>query len=1684
MEVPLEDVLRWITSYIVEGNALPANFRVLLTELGHGPLGNARNVILDYLNTLEDTLARAYVVRAYIQNELWRRANLEGLNANEQQRGDGEGDDEDNDSSGDEDGPLNVLPYDIPIPHNHDVLIIPDMDGEEITFRWSECTNVGQFHTYSTRYLWTLIVEGGVRPHYVNIDEDYYQMFNDWLLDSFIRFSQDVQADITRRYPRALGNQLLWRTGLNILFDNHVLTCWASIFLEWDWNELLIPYWFILESARKTVVLRDRNFWFDVIRRRDIYRANMLFGAAIPRIDHYFIPNDDAGHGVYDILAGGFDSLNSSDSSPPLDSEDDILGYFEVEHGSDISGGGNDDDDGVGMEMHEVWDNHGSPIRDFAEIDDVLFAGDSGSDFSFNDDDVDALEARFPEFFNGRGCREVLREPGVLYCRNNLLPRLYKPHCFILSCLILLMVDSVGYERLQKDFKSVLDVIKPSVLVSWLSKCGIDIGLGISSLSLKNICEHLRRMSINLEVFDIRRVRLFATAVPNPKFDVVSLLYHDKHYSPIIDKATFFAANCVLCHRCGKKVPRGHFCFNLCLKCGCAGMHHTRINGTCEMVCPICNVVFFDRVCYLRHLNNKLSPRKNFTYCEMYKRCTRCCRHYELGSKRTSGGMWVLVNEHVCSYECKRCGYVGSENTNVPVFNYRTYLDTLDDSNTSEIDCSNFHQCYFKCESGGLASFLIFYDCETYTEKARHGAALLVAHLVYFKIICRDCFAGSVPSSGKCTRKPCGVFSHYEGTDCFILLWKYLKKTKFDGKDVIMYAHNSSRFDAKFLMNAYHEMCPSAKANYVNRGNIVMKCSVRVGGKVFHIHDTCLIIPGSLDALAKSCSVATPKGWFPYEMIPYKLHTIYLPGSMPEKKEFACHNISILEDAAFNEWYEKQTVLGYNVHAKYHEYCRNDVQTLFEVAQVIYTTMESLCEGLQLFVRTGVFSASKLAMSVWSLLTYQVGNFKLYSFPKNLVLSRRFTSWERGVVVASLHVMGDLGYYSVKTGVFSSNASGDYYQVFDCLHFGCPKCCSTVDLRKVYARVGNGTLHTYLDEIICLLRQIHSPHEIKIVWDCEVRMLLRKGVFFGGTPLCDRKTLLDIYPDILAIYDEFRIDEIVYGGRVEAFTHSTIADTSNMVGYFDIVSLYPTMYMTMYGCGKYFCFDCGSCTCGLFHNVDGVPVNTTCYYHGYIRLVNGQTSRLLDDVYGWGGLKEDTLQEGETCIPPGFFYCQILPPRTLHKPYLHFRHNGSLYFPLCRYCVVENNKVEPCTHCVNERCLIGWYSSIEVYNAIHKYGYRLQSVYRYMYWENVFEFSGGFKKLYALKYLATKIPAEEVPEEYFGRLSSLTGLFLDHRKYKPNSTLRMFIKIIINSLWGRFSMRLTSRIYTRSLTVKEYSQMLVQTQLYSVVSVEKISKKYLMVSYRKHERECYLNFMPNIAAETTAKARTYLYYNINMLEGKLCGEECMARTQGRCTKHTICYCDTDSLIFSMSRSTTCDLLTGVQFGAFKDEIDGDKEIARAIFLGPKMYTYDVVEKNTYQYVESGVTNTGGYSNKTKIKGLHKHLQKELESKDLLSLLIPNTKLRVVNNKPVLRRAKNNFIYTKVMRKGDDERWRGDIKRVAMTCNKRWFRRTNYEYRGDALEESFGGLLKVISKIYITCESYPFGYNDGGVEEYA
>ena len=391
---------------------------------------------------------------------------------------------------------------------------------------------------------------------------------------------------------------------------------------------------------------------------------------------------------------------------------------------------------------------------------------------------------------------------------------------------------------------------------------------------------------------------------------------------------------------------------------------------------------------------------------------------------------------------------------------------------------------------------------------------------------------------------------------------------------------------------------------------------------------------------------------------------------------------------------------------------------------------------------------------------------------------------------------------------------------------------------------------------------------------------------------------------------------------------------------------------------------------------------------------------------------------------------------------------------------------------------------IEVYNAIHKFGYVLHEVYRYMYWEDVFEFAGGFKKLYALKYLSTEIPAKEKPKEYFHQLSQQTGLFLDHRKYKPNSTLRNTIKTIINSLWGRFSMRLTSRVYTRSLTIKEYAQMLAQTQLYSVVGVERISSKYVMVSYRKQEKECYLNFMPNIAAETTVKARAYLYHNISMLEGGLCGSSCVARSLGRCVRHTVCYCDTDSVIFVMARDSTCKILVGMQFGAFKNEIKADMEIARAIFLGPKMYTYDVVERNTVEYGQDNTIIVNVGTNKTKIKGLHKHLQKELESKDLLSLLVPNTKLRLVNNKPVLRRAKNNYIYTKVMRKGDNECWRGDVKRISMTCNKRWFRRTDYVYDGEVLEESFSGLLKIIAKVYITNESYPFGYNDGRVRDRA
>ncbi len=160
----------------------------------------------------------------------------------------------------------------------------------------------------------------------------------------------------------------------------------------------------------------------------------------------------------------------------------------------------------------------------------------------------------------------------------------------------------------------------------------------------------------------------------------------------------------------------------------------------------------------------------------------------------------------------------------------------------------------------------------------------------------------------------------------------------------------------------------------------------------------------------------------------------------------------------------------------------------------------------------------------------------------------------------------------------------------------------------------------------------------------------------------------------------------------------------------------------------------------------------------------------------------------------GLVKATVYPPRKLLFPVLPFRCHGKLMFALCRTCAHDENQTTSCTHTDEERALSGTWVTIEVLKVIEK-GYIVAKIYEIWHFPDRSDtlFRDYVKTFLRLKQHASGYPSDVVTDEdkenYIREYYEKEGIQLDPEKIGHNPAQRSISKLILNSLWGRFSMR-------------------------------------------------------------------------------------------------------------------------------------------------------------------------------------------------------------------------------------------------------------------------------------------------------
>ncbi|KAG1925821.1 extracellular sulfatase Sulf-2 [Pimephales promelas] len=279
------------------------------------------------------------------------------------------------------------------------------------------------------------------------------------------------------------------------------------------------------------------------------------------------------------------------------------------------------------------------------------------------------------------------------------------------------------------------------------------------------------------------------------------------------------------------------------------------------------------------------------------------------------------------------------------------------------------------------------------------------------------------------------------------------------------------------------------------------------------------------------------------------------------------------------------------------------------------------------------------------------------------------------------------------------------------------------------------------------------------------------------------------------------------------------------------------------------------------------------------------------------------------------------------------RCQGKLMFPLCRTCAQEQNQTTSCSHNDHERALSGCWVSIELLKAVEK-GYviaKIDEVWHFPQQSNTL-FAGYVKTFLRLKQQASGYPSnvrtDAEKEAYVRQYFEKEGIRLDPKQISFNAAQRAITKLILNSLWGRFSLR-ENLPKTTLVSEPEDFTSIVFGNTESLSYFRFISDDVALVQHKPGKDDLCKTRDVNvfIGAFTTAYARLELYELMDRLGDRLL------------------YSDTDSVIF-VSRDGDWEPPLGDHLGELTSEVDEDDFLSSFCSSGPKSYAFETAKGKT------------------------------------------------------------------------------------------------------------------------------------------
>ncbi|KAK3751008.1 hypothetical protein QZH41_020166 [Actinostola sp. cb2023] len=371
----------------------------------------------------------------------------------------------------------------------------------------------------------------------------------------------------------------------------------------------------------------------------------------------------------------------------------------------------------------------------------------------------------------------------------------------------------------------------------------------------------------------------------------------------------------------------------------------------------------------------------------------------------------------------------------------------------------------------------------------------------------------------------------------------------------------------------------------------------------------------------------------------------------------------------------------------------------------------------------------------------------------------------------------------------------------------------------------------------------------------------------------------DTFPEWMKHQEPLNPREGLFGGRTNALKLYFKCPEGSRVDYVDFTSLYPSVMLSG---GAY-------------------PVG-----HPTLIRRDFQTP-LTDQYYGLNKVK-------------------VLPPRHLYIPVLPAHIQKKLMFVLCRTCAEQLKQTSgQCCHNAEERALVGTWTTPELKKAI-ALGYVILDVYEvWHYPDTSTELFGKYVNTYLrLKQEASGWPSwchtEKDRQRYVDEYFEHEGIRLEEVAHNPG--LRNLVKLMLNSLWGKFGQNPHLPVTEYVDQPKRFTELMFGPKT-EVKHLLLINENLVQLQYDRVDDFTRESGFASVvhAAFVTAFARLKLY-------------SCLEELQER-----VLYFDTDSVFYVTHPGQTL-LPLGDYLGDLTSELERPGDFIREfVSTGPKSYAY-------------------------------------------------------------------------------------------------------------------------------------------------